>query len=179
MCMSLFGTEFNVQLITSQKFFSLRSHFYQDFCVPPDLATCCCCHLSSLTISAFSRVSSITRVYESNLNLPWLKLTVHLFYNDVTFATLQWNCEILCVLLKKFLLASLAFSSFSVYPISIVVLSRVLIRVSKQFKVAICEQSHKSHHPARDLDGATLLRKSVPNPSAQRDMNILRLQETF
>ena len=95
---------------------------------------------------------------------------MHLFYSDVTF---QPSSEIQCVLFKNARLASLEFSSCSVYLIIFVAPFRVIISVSKQFKVEICERYHKSHHSAMVLYGSALPHKNFSYQSAQRDMNIL------
>ena len=79
-------------------------------------------------------------------------------YNDVTF---QPNRETTCVFLKDFWLASLAFSSCSVCLIGILVLSGVLIRVSKVFKMENYKRFHKSHPSAKTIDGWTVEQSSV------------------
>ena len=86
--------------------------------------------------------------------------------------TFQPSSEIQCVLLKNFRLASLEFSSCSVYHMIFVAPFRVFfINVSKQLKVEICELYHKSHHSVMVLCGSALPHKIVSNRSAQRDMN--------
>ena len=130
MCTSLFGTEHRIKLITSLAFFSLRLHFNQDLSRLPSMCTyAATCILERFL--HFPMYQALQEFYESNLSCHF-KLTVHLFYSDVTF---QPSSDIQCVLLKNVRLASLEFSSCSVYPVIFVAPLEFFINVSKQFKV--------------------------------------------
>ena len=140
--MSLFGTEHKIKLITSDEFCSLRSNFFQDF-LP------CVLMQPLVSLNDFC-------IYESNLNLNFNRQCISStviphFSHPVKFS----------VLLKNVQLASLEFSSCSVYPIIFVSPCRVFISVSKQFKVEIFERYHKSHHSAMVLYGSALPHKKM------------------